>query len=66
MKSLYERMVEVDMHQCRKHGLHDDPEEYAHEQLDQMSNTDLVKAMSEHMEDMFKEFARSQYLDRPY
>lgn len=48
--TLLELMRAPYLHQCRKHGLGPDPEQYATEQIDQLSNSELLSELSEVLE----------------
>lgn len=39
-------------HQCLKHGLADDAEAYAREQIDRMSPSELLDAISDALDDL--------------
>jgi hypothetical protein len=42
MRTLLEIIKDPYMHQCRKHGLHKDPEVYADEMINDMTNMQLI------------------------
>lgn len=54
-ETLYERVAFGYVFACRKHGLADDPEEYAREQVNQLSNSEFLQALSDALEEMKEE-----------
>jgi hypothetical protein len=50
MTTLYAEMTSVFIHQCRKHDLAPNADQYAREQLDAMSPSELVYALSNALE----------------
>jgi len=50
--TLRDKVLSADVFDCRKHDLHRDPEYYAEKQLDKLTNSEFLRALSDALEEM--------------
>jgi hypothetical protein len=50
--TLRDKVLSASMFDCRKHDLHRDPEYYAEKQLDKLTNSEFLQALSDALEEM--------------
>lgn len=52
MKTLHEIIIEPYAHQCRKHWLNRDVDEYVEQQINRMTNMELLREISDALDDI--------------
>lgn len=52
--TLYEKLTDWRLYQCRKHNLHEDEDEYLKEQINGMSQHDFLREISEALEEILE------------
>jgi len=58
MTTLYEHVTKFYRNDCLKHGLADDCDQYVDDKIDQLSPSELLKKISDSLDEMFPYWLR--------